>query len=498
MPVSSEFVELCQLQVALLTQTLEADSAVVYLTERYADQPEAELVPIVAYPEAAVAWQQVVRSALPHEASRAAVPLKDELKDETDRLLRSADQALSNGNGEFSDPMLLSPLPATAHRTPHPSAERLVLPLIHEEVVMGLLVTARNNRPWTEQERSQLDQVSRTLAIARFLDQQGQWLRQTLQQKRLSQYQQSDVFHNLLHQFRNPLTALKTFGKLLVKRFQPEDNSYTLVSGILRESDRLQELLQQFDAAVAVGDRQRQSETDVVTLSLAPVAAREPGNDQPAWETADRPALPLLPASGLGTNLTLEPCSLKTVLSPLLLSASVQALDRKICLESAIETDFPLVLADTYALQEVFTNLLDNALKYAPAYSWVYVQTGLFQVKPDVRYQGVMIADSGPGIPMADRSHIFERHYRGVQAESAIAGTGLGLAIAQALMTQMHGRIEVASPVEQSPWLCEETLVWLNQQAHKSALGPGTAFIAWLPEVSASAPGESFLSVGLT
>ncbi|HBY80405.1 MAG TPA: hypothetical protein DEG47_26095, partial [Cyanobacteria bacterium UBA11148] len=43
---------------------------------------------------------------------------------------------------------------------------------------------------------------------------------------------------------------------------------------------------------------------------------------------------------------------------------------------------------------------------------------------------GIAICDTGPGIPPEDLEHLFERHYRGVQAGTSIPGTGLGLAIA--------------------------------------------------------------------
>ncbi|NEQ33416.1 MAG: GAF domain-containing protein [Leptolyngbya sp. SIO4C5] len=475
MPISSEFIELCQSQIVLLTQTLGAASVVVYLTERYASQPEAELIPVVAYPESTTVWPQLDQDKLPHGADDLTV------ENQSDRL-RDMTMAAPH-NSELSEQLSLSLAALPTPSVSRSAEDRLVLPLIHEEVVMGLLVTARDDRPWTEQERSQLEQVTCTLAIARFLDQQGQWIRQTLQQKRLSQHQQSDIFHNLLHQFRNPLTALKTFSKLLVKRFQPEDNNYTIASGIIRESDRLQELLQQFDAAVNHGDRQWQTDGMALPPEPRPVSEVSPPKNQlPAASSPTQQSLPLLPSAGLGADLTIKRCRFKEVLSPLLISAAAQSQEKQVLLRTAIEAELYPVLGDALALQEVLSNLIDNALKYAPAGSWIYVQTGLFQVQPQVRYQGVMIADSGPGIPEVDQLHIFERHYRGVQAAGPIAGTGLGLAIASDLITQMQGKIEVVSPVEQSLWLAEETLDWLNQQAPVSALGPGTAFTVWLPE----------------
>ena len=76
---------------------------------------------------------------------------------------------------------------------------------------------------------------------------------------------------------------------------------------------------------------------------------------------------------------------------------------------------------------------------------------------------GVIIRDTGYGIPVKDQKSIFERHYRGVQAEGDIPGTGLGLAIAQELVTKMQGEIELISP------------------NNFSEDNPGTTLIVWLP-----------------
>jgi len=89
--------------------------------------------------------------------------------------------------------------------------------------------------------------------------------------------------------------------------------------------------------------------------------------------------------------------------------------------------------------------------------------------------QGVAIADTGPGIPGVDLVHLFERHYRGVQAQGEIPGTGLGLAIAQELVQQMQGEIQIFSPVADSG---------LIDLLPEPMTASGTVFIVWLPESS--------------
>ena len=74
-----------------------------------------------------------------------------------------------------------------------------------------------------------------------------------------------------MHQLRNPLTALRTFSKLLLKRLLPEDRNQSVAESILRESDRLSGLIDRF--AEKVDD---ESATSVpVTLSTTSVRLSE-------------------------------------------------------------------------------------------------------------------------------------------------------------------------------------------------------------------------------
>jgi signal transduction histidine kinase len=288
---------------------------------------------------------------------------------------------------------------------------RLVLPLMHEGMVLGLLVTERPDRPWSEPEQIQVNRVAQTLALASLLDQRSQWLEQAQQQQRVVQAEQQELMGTLLHQFRNPLTALRTFGKLLVRRLAAPDPNQDVATSIVRESDRLQELLLQFDQAI------------------------------------ETPALPgsgpigLLPASIFSGELSLAPCDVGAVLGPLLDSAGTVAQERGIGLHSELPSSLPLIVANQAALREVLSNLLDNALKYTPMGGQVCVRV---IDAPDHVWIGV--TDNGHGIPDEDLPRLFERHFRGVQAQTVIPGTGLGLAIARHLVEQMGGDLQAFSP----------------------------------------------------
>jgi PAS domain S-box-containing protein len=105
--------------------------------------------------------------------------------------------------------------------------------------------------------------------------------------------------------------------------------------------------------------------------------------------------------------------------------------------------DEPLAAnADPDKLRQVFSILLENALKYSPAGGTVTV--GAERKRDTVE---VSVADEGLGIPQADQDQIFRKFYRGAGAESRVGagGTGLGLFIARGLVTAMGGRIWVES-----------------------------------------------------
>jgi PAS domain S-box-containing protein len=98
--------------------------------------------------------------------------------------------------------------------------------------------------------------------------------------------------------------------------------------------------------------------------------------------------------------------------------------------------------ADPDKLRQVFSILLDNALKYSPKGGKVTV--GAERKRETIE---VSIADEGIGIPQADQDQIFRKFYRGTDADSraGAGGTGLGLFIARGLVTAMGGRIWVDS-----------------------------------------------------
>lgn len=475
MPTSSEFVALCRAQVTLLTQGLGASLSVVYLTQQLVEGAETQLVPIVAYPETAVDWGEQRRSVLPFaEASPA---------DSIPRLLADSQPLRVGGMQPLpvdEPPMRSFASHPEAATTPDTHAivpqRQIVLPLIHEDAVLGLLVVGRDDRGWSEWEQHQIEQIADTLTLSCVLDQRYQWLEHEQQQQQMLQAQQHDVTDNLLHQFRNSLTALQTFGKLILRRLLPEDPNREIATSIVRETGRLQELTQQLESATGL-TREREE-----PLFLPPAAgpwSLQATADTPAADAHPPQIAPLLPGAGLSTaiSLPLEPCSVTAVIAPLLASAQTIAQDRNLLLHALLPDKTLAVWANAQALREVLNNLLENALKYTPSGGHILVQASQSNSTESQLWVDISVSDTGPGIPPQDLPHIFERRYRGVQAETSIPGSGLGLAIAKVLVEQMHGEIQVISPAR-TPELLD------LPPSEVESLGAGTTLTLRLPAVT--------------
>lgn len=103
---------------------------------------------------------------------------------------------------------------------------------------------------------------------------------------------------------------------------------------------------------------------------------------------------------------------------------------------------------DEDRLEQVLTNLLDNALRHTPEGRTIELKASL--IESDARrYVQVQVRDEGAGIPAEDIPYIFERFYKADKARTRgkTGGTGLGLAIVKNLIDAHHGRIEVQSSV---------------------------------------------------
>ena len=460
---SPEFVSLCRTQLRLLTQQMAESTAALYMAEMTETnvREASNFVPVVSYPEPVDRWVEKF-SQVPWETPSVPLALPGTADpNPPERWPSPSPDAISNAEHAEEQP-----------------TQQLVVPLIYTDVVVGLLVTIRRDRPWETKERTYIETMADSLAAGCVLERRNQWLQGQIAHRRGIQSRQSEVFHNLLHQFRNPLTAINTFGKLLVRRLGPEDPNQTVATGIVRETTRLRELVTHFDEAVAVGDADLVAASSPTPLLSPGQPLLAEGKDEALSPSTDQPADRLEDAdldNSLGHTLTLCHQRIADVVDPILEVSRIVAAEKGVTLHAQVSRNTPLVWGEEEALSEVVSNLVDNAVKYSPAGAEVWVQTGVSRMGEIGHYQGIVVADNGPGIPAADLERLFERYYRGVQAEGELPGTGLGLAIAQSLVEEMQGTIEVISPAVGTLWL----------PAEGKPSGPGTVFIVWLLEVSA-------------
>ena len=113
-----------------------------------------------------------------------------------------------------------------------------------------------------------------------------------------------------------------------------------------------------------------------------------------------------------------------------------------ISLESSAEANLPDVNIDPHRINQVFGNLLDNALRYTP--SGGSVRLSAQAVSAGIEFR---IRDSGPGISEVDLPYIFDRFYRGDKSRSRQdGGSGLGLAISKSIIEAHGGQIHAESP----------------------------------------------------
>jgi two-component system, OmpR family, phosphate regulon sensor histidine kinase PhoR len=135
------------------------------------------------------------------------------------------------------------------------------------------------------------------------------------------------------------------------------------------------------------------------------------------------------------------PVSLRAVSEQVLTLLRQRVDEKNLEVSNDIGADLPPAMADRKGLEQVFTNLLDNAIKYGGAGCRVRLRAA-----PEDAHLRVEIADTGPGIEPRHLPRLFERFYRVDSGRSRdMGGTGLGLSIVKHLVEAMGGSIGVES-----------------------------------------------------
>jgi two-component system phosphate regulon sensor histidine kinase PhoR len=207
-----------------------------------------------------------------------------------------------------------------------------------------------------------------------------------------------DFVANVSHELRTPITAIRAAGETLAAgAIDDPVTAKEFCEIITRNAARLQSLVEDLLELSRIEARQWK-------LDVAPVDVRDAA--QAAFET-------------MASN----------------------AKQRGTRLVNSVSKEFGTIAADRRALEQVLTNLVDNAVKYAGASA--KVEIGAERADGSAR---IRVRDDGPGIQPHHLPRIFERFYRVDAGRSrAVGGTGLGLSIVKHLVEAMGGKVEVES-----------------------------------------------------
>ena len=150
-------------------------------------------------------------------------------------------------------------------------------------------------------------------------------------------------------------------------------------------------------------------------------------------------------------RLNLEPVNISAVVTEALRRVDGQARAQNIILSSRAEPALPTLAADPQRLRAVFDNVLSNALKYTPSGGTVTIETHRFRPNPvdQAESVSVSITDTGPGIPPAFQSRIFDKFFRlehhQAEGHTAARGAGIGLYMCRQIVELHGGQISCSS-----------------------------------------------------
>jgi hypothetical protein len=282
-----------------------------------------------------------------------------------------------------------------------PAHERRWLPLRHHQRLLGALQVETHPADWPEPLRRRLQAVALCLTDALLQDREQQRL-----VARLAHQEQQ--LRLLVHQLRNPLTALRTFAQLLQRRLGPHSEQRDLVEGLLAE------------------ERQMQRYVDAISDLVEAEALL-------GAEALPQPLLLPPSLSGPGGQPLAE------LLAPLLQRAAATAALAGRPWQGP--DGLPAWRGDSGAVAEILANLLENGFRYSPSRCPV----GLHLAHRSDGGLALTVWDGGPAIPELERQLIFERGRRGSHG-AHLPGTGLGLALARDLARGLGGDLELCIP----------------------------------------------------
>jgi two-component system phosphate regulon sensor histidine kinase PhoR len=206
-----------------------------------------------------------------------------------------------------------------------------------------------------------------------------------------------DFVVNVSHELRTPLTSIKGFVETLEEESGGKNREYVKI--IKRNTERLTNIVE-----------------DLLLLS----------------ELEEK-----------GTTLHREACDFKTMLENVQRIFEHRLAAKGLVMKIEIPADLPVIMADSFKLEQVFINLIDNAIKYTEHGGITITLACINSV------MHITVRDTGIGIPSEHLPRIFERFYVVDASRSRqLGGTGLGLSIVKHIVLLHQGTIDVHSSSE--------------------------------------------------
>lgn len=143
----------------------------------------------------------------------------------------------------------------------------------------------------------------------------------------------------------------------------------------------------------------------------------------------------------LSKTLEMQGFSVNEMIESSIVMSKPRAKSKSISVACSVDDSVGEVVGNRFAIEEMLTNLLLNAIKYTD-------ENGSVELAAvgNGEYVEVAVTDSGIGIPAEDMEHVFEEFYRATNAKKVERdGTGLGLLIARQIVERHNGRIWVES-----------------------------------------------------
>lgn len=142
-------------------------------------------------------------------------------------------------------------------------------------------------------------------------------------------------------------------------------------------------------------------------------------------------------------SLDLQKVELPSLLPSILERLAPAIATHRATIDSEWAPDARFITADLSRIEQVFSNLIENALRHGPA-EGAHIRVAATRRNDSV---AITFTDNGSGIPLADQPHVFERFYRVQKDRSRQAGgTGLGLSIVKHIVQAHGGHVSVTSP----------------------------------------------------